>query len=167
MSTQKESESQRFSSPACAMHEADDQYLGYAGRTEIVNFLQALLEAERAGALVCLESARTAGSNAQGQLLRSIHQNEARWCAMLAEHLKNDGQQPSIKIGTFYEKAMAVTDLKLRMELLNRGQGWVVRKLRDMMPRVRDERLHADLTEMLRSHETNIARVSASEEEAR
>jgi hypothetical protein len=33
----------------------------------------------------------------------------------------------------------------------------VVRKLREMLPRVRNDRLHADLSEMLRSHEANIA----------
>jgi Domain of unknown function (DUF6306) len=32
-----------------------------------------------------------------------------------------------------------------------------VRKLREMLPRVRDDRLHADLSEMLASHEANIA----------
>jgi len=47
------------------------------------------------------------------------------------------------------------------MGLLNRGQGWVVRKLREMLPRVRDSGLHADLCEMLRSHEINIERLNA------
>jgi hypothetical protein len=32
----------------------------------------------------------------------------------------------------------------------------VVRKLRQMVPRVRNSELHADLSEMLRSHEINI-----------
>jgi hypothetical protein len=35
-----------LSSPACAMHEADDAYMGYAGKDELVAFLNALLEAE-------------------------------------------------------------------------------------------------------------------------
>jgi nitronate monooxygenase len=60
-------------------------------------------------------------------------------------------------VGAFYDKAMAISDLGERIAFLNRGQGWVVRKLREMLPRVRDDSLHADLTEMLRSHEANIA----------
>jgi hypothetical protein len=44
-----------------------------------------------------------------------------------------------------------------RVAFLNRGQGWVVRKLREILPRVRDDRLHADFAEMLQSHEANIA----------
>jgi hypothetical protein len=35
--------------------------------------------------------------------------------------------------------------------------GWAVRKLREMLPRVREDRLHADLAEMLRSHEVKFA----------
>jgi hypothetical protein len=52
---------------------------------------------------------------------------------------------------------MALADLADRITFLNRGQGWVVRKLHEMLPRVRDNRLHADLAAMLRSHEANIA----------
>ena len=52
---------------------------------------------------------------------------------------------------------MAISDLGERIGFLNRGQGWVVRKLRELLPRVRDNSLHADLSEMLRSHEANIA----------
>jgi hypothetical protein len=48
------------------------------------------------------------------------------------------------------------SDLRERIAFLNRGQGWVVRKLREMLPRVRDDRLHVDLSAMLRSHEVNI-----------
>jgi hypothetical protein len=67
------------------------------------------------------------------------------------------GEAPSPKVGAFYEKAMAIENPGERIAFLNRGQGWVARKLRDMLPRVRDNRLHADLSEMLRSHEVNIA----------
>jgi hypothetical protein len=52
---------------------------------------------------------------------------------------------------------MAIADLGERITYLNRGQAWVVRKLREMLPRVRDNQLHAELTEMLRSHEANVA----------
>jgi len=76
---------------------------------------------------------------------------------MLLRHLKVFGSEPSSKVGAFYGKAMAIADLHERVAFLNRGQGWVVRKLREMLPRVRDDRLHADLTDMLRSHEANIA----------
>ena len=145
------------SSPACSMHEADDAYMGYMAQEELIAFLNELLEAERAGARVTLESARAARSGPIAQLMSDIQRDEARWCAMLARHLKALGITPSMKVGAFYEKAMAITDLGERIAFLNRGQGWVVRKLREALPRIRDNHIHADLSEMLRSHEANIA----------
>ena len=123
------------SSPACAMHEADDVYMGYAGKDELIAVLNELHEAERTGARVTLESARAAGGGPIAELMRTVQRDEARWCAMLARHLEALGAEPSSKIGAFYGKAMAITDLKERITFLNRGQGWVVRKLREILAR--------------------------------
>ncbi len=76
---------------------------------------------------------------------------------MLADQLRVLGAEPSSKVGAFYGKAMAIADLGERIAFLNRGQGWVARKLREILPRVRDNRLHKELAEMLASHEANIA----------
>jgi hypothetical protein len=90
-------------------------------------------------------------------LLTAIQQDEVRWCGMLLRHLKAIGGTPSTKTGAFYGKAMAIADLAERIAFLNRGQSWVVRKLRETLPRVRDDHRHADLSQMLQSHESNIA----------
>jgi hypothetical protein len=148
------------SSPACLAHEADDAYMGYASRSEIVAFLNELLEAERAGTGVALRSGQAAAGTAYADLLHDIHRDEARWCAMLLKQLKVLGEPPSSRIGAFQEKAMAIEGLPERIAFLNRGQGWVVRKLREMLPKVRDDSLHRDLTEMLQAHESNIARAN-------
>jgi hypothetical protein len=148
-------------SPACAMHEADDAYMGFASADELIAALDELLEAERAGARVSLETARQAGDGSLGALMQAIRSDEARWCAMLSGHLKALGATPSTRVGGFYDKAMAIADLGARTAFLNRGQDWVVRKLAALLPRVRDDRLHADLAEMLRSHEANIALADA------
>lgn len=149
-----------LSSPACAMHEADDPYMGYLGRDEIVGFLTELLEAERAGARVTLETARAAESATIAALMRAIQRDEAHWCGMLTRHLWALGATPGDTVGAFYGKAMAIADLGERIAFLNRGQGWVVRKLREALPKVRDDALHADLAEMLRSHVDNIDRAN-------
>ena len=65
------------SSPACAMHQADDVYMAYAGKNEVIAFLNELLEAERAGARVTLDSARAAGSSPILQLMRAIHREKS------------------------------------------------------------------------------------------
>jgi nitronate monooxygenase len=152
--------SAQYSSPACSMHEVSDVYMGYAGKEDLIPLLNELLEAERAGARVALESAREAGTGPLAEFLLMVQRDEARWCAMLVGHLRKFGERPSTKTGEFHGKAMAIVDLRARIAFLNRGQGWVVRKLREMLPRVRNDELHADLSEMLRSHEINIDRAN-------
>jgi len=147
-------------SPACLAHEADDAYMGYATREQLAAFLNELLEAERAGTGVALKSAEAAAGGKFAELLRDVHRDEARWCAMLLKQLKALGVPASTRIGAFEAKALAIDALPERIAFLNRGQGWVVKKLREMLPKVRDDGLHRDLTEMLRSHEINIGRAN-------
>lgn len=147
-------------SPACSMHTADDAYMGYATKEELGAFLNELLEAERAGTGVALRSAETAAGTPFVGLLRDIHKDEARWCAMLLRQLKALDVPASTAIGAFQEKALAIGLLPDRIAFLNRGQGWVVKKLREMMPKVRDDALHRDLAEMLESHVANIERAN-------
>src|SRR6267143_1371216 len=80
------------SSPACSIHEADNAYMGYAGKEELTAILTELLEAGRAGVRVTHESARTAGDGSLAELMRTIEKDGARWCAMLAGHLRTLGQ---------------------------------------------------------------------------
>lgn len=151
-----------FASPACFLGDADDVYSGYAPRAEVVTFLNELLEAERAGSRVTLDSAREAGPGPVGELLTAIQKDEARWCAMLLGHVIALGAAPTAEMGAFYGKAMAVADMNERIAFLNRGQGWVVKRIKPMLLRIRDDRMHADLTAMQQSHEVNIALANAA-----
>ncbi len=147
------------SSPVCFAGDADPAYLGYAGRDELVIFLNELLEAERAGAKVTLRLSEETTDPALRTLIAAVYRDETKWCAMLVAALRGLRAGPSPRIGAFYEKVMAVGDLPGRLALLNRGQGWVARKLREMLPRVQDDSLRTDLAEMLAAHERNIRRV--------
>lgn len=149
-------------SPVCYAGEAQDAYMGYASRDELIAFLVELLEAERAGARVGLKSAQEADDPALKALFQSIQKDEARWCRMLLRSIRALEGEPSSNVGAFFGKAMAVSPLPDRIRFLNRGQGWVVKKLREMLPKVRDDKLHADLKEMLESHVANIARAEAA-----
>jgi len=148
------------SSPACLAHEADDAYMGYATRAELAAFLNELLEAERAGTRVALRSAEAGQGTPYAELLRDVHKDEAHWCAMLLKQLKRLDQPASTKVGGFQGKCLAIEGMPERLAFLNRGQGWVVRKLKEMLPKVRDDHLHSDLSAMLKSHETNIQRTN-------
>ena len=129
-------------------------------RDELLAALNELLEAERAGARVTSQTAAEVTEPPVRQLVAHICQDEARWCGMLTKAIQSLGATPTRRTGAFYEKAMAIADLSQRMVFLNRGQGWVVRKLQALLPGVRDERIRNDLITMLVSHEENIRRVA-------
>lgn len=175
----------KTASPVCYAADADDAYMGYAPRDEIIAALNMLLEAERAGAKVALASAKLVTSTERGgsakratgpaaddvsnggglagygALMLSVRDDEARWCAMLSGHIQRLGGEPSPKTGDFHGKALAIADPLERLAFLNRGQAWVVRKLDELIRRVRDDGLHADLRAMLDSHRDNIGEADA------
>jgi hypothetical protein len=131
-------------------------------RQELLQFLNELLEAERAGAKALLRTAMDTDRKDFSEMAKAIHRDEARWCAMLTRAIRDLDGEPSPKTGAFYEKVMAIPEDGPRLAFVNRGQGWVVRKLREILPRIKDVRLSCDLTEMLISHEANIKLVTDS-----
>lgn len=148
--------------PPCMMHllsEADIS--GYASRTEVLAFLDELLEAERAGARVTMETAKASGDGAVAELMTLIWRDEVGWCGVLLQAIKTLGGTPSHKTGGFYEKAIAITDIRQRAAFINRGQGWVVRKITAMLPRISEPVIAKELDRMLKAHRKDIDLVDA------
>ncbi|GAB4393135.1 MAG: hypothetical protein Tsb0032_11400 [Kiloniellaceae bacterium] len=152
-----------YASPPCSMHEMDPSYLGYMAAEEVVELLNELLEGERAGARAVSETGRLLGEGTARAALRDVAMDEARFCAMLARHVSRLGGTPSTAVGAFYDKVLALETPAERIALLNRGQDWVVRRLREAVERISDDRLLCDLREMLEAHERNIARCEVLE----
>jgi nitronate monooxygenase len=147
-----------YSSPPCQLHEVDPSYLGYSSPAEVLELLNKLLEAERAGARGAREMSSLAQSERTREALQGVAKDEARFCAMLFGHITRLGEVPSRRTGAFHEKLAALQALDDRLELLNRGQGWVVHKLEEAVPKIADDPLRADLREMLDAHQRNIER---------
>ena len=129
---------------------------------ELVAALNELLEAERAGARVALETANQIKGHGLAPLVIDIQQDEVRWCKMLLGAIGSLGYLPSTTMGDFYEKAIAIEDLKERLLFLNRGQGWVVRRLEKLIPRIEESHIRAQLQTMLDAHIQNIQLVDES-----
>lgn len=153
--------SQDMASPTCYADEANDAYMGYMDRATLLAALNELLEAERAGARVTLETIAQTEDPGLKQLVTQVHRDEVRWCGVLMGAVKSMQATPSTQTGAFYGMAMDIADLPQRLTFLNRGQGWVVKKLKALVPKIRDERIQADLAAMLASHKDNIRRVEA------
>jgi hypothetical protein len=62
---------------------------------------------------------------------------------------------------------MAIENLDNRIALFSHEQDRVARALREMLPCVRDDRLHSDLAAMLQLHEINITRMIRSSSDDR
>ncbi|MBL8556192.1 MAG: nitronate monooxygenase [Phenylobacterium sp.] len=149
-------------SPVCYAGQADEAYMGFAPVDELVAELNVLLEAERAGARVAARIATETDDPELKALARVIHADEVRWCKALFQALLALGAEPSTRVGDFYGNAMAIAGVEARLAFVNRGQGWVARKLRTLGPRVRDAGLHATLREMLDAHVRNIDEANAA-----
>ena len=147
-----------YSAPLRQLHEVDPAYLGYSSRAEVLELLNKLLEAERAGARGAREMSSLADSDRTREALQDVAKDEARFCAMLFDHITRLGETPSTRTGAFHQKLADLQALDYRLELLNRGQGWVVHKLREAVPGIADDPLRSDLQDMLDAHQLNIER---------
>jgi len=129
---------------------------------ELTSELNELLEAERAGARVLLETAHQNSLQNLVLPINEIQRDEVRWCNMLMNVIQSLDIEPSRKTSAFYEKAIAILDLKERLIFINRGQGWVVRRLSEIIPRIQDVNIRKQLEEMRNAHVDNIELVKKS-----
>lgn len=134
---------------------------GPVTQDELLAALNELLEAERAGARVAMDTGREITAPDLAALVRDIHQDEVRWCGLLMRTIQAMGATPSSATGAFWGKAMAIADVNERLVFLNRGQAWVVRRLQALLPRIADAAVRAELDTMLEAHRHNIGRVEA------
>ncbi|MGH7841844.1 MAG: DUF6306 domain-containing protein [Candidatus Binataceae bacterium] len=124
--------------------------------TQLEDFLNLLGEAERAGGRILHELTSQARSLELREMLKKVAHDEGYYAGELAAHVRRLGGTASNKTGDFVEKVRAVPDFKGRLELLNRGQRWVIRKIVEQLPSLKDEPLQAFLRVMADGHETNI-----------
>jgi nitronate monooxygenase len=123
---------------------------------KIEEFLNALGDAERAGGRVLHELTEQAASLELRELLRKVSHDEGYYAGELGHHVRRLGGNASNKTGDFVEKVRAVADFRGKLELLNRGQRWVIRKINENIADIADAELKAFLVVMAKGHEMNI-----------
>jgi nitronate monooxygenase len=124
--------------------------------TQLESLLNSLGEAERAGGRVLHELTELTRSPELRELLKKVGHDEGYYAGELAAHVRRLGGAASNKTGDFVEKVRAVNDLRGKLELLNRGQRWVIRKIEESLPTLRDPDLSAFLVVMAKGHHMNI-----------
>ena len=123
---------------------------------EIINRLNDLLEAERAGveAASVLQQADQRGIT--DTELKKFAEDEASACAGLHRAILRYGGQPSSVTGDFGRKFVALKTEGERLKLMARGQAWVVKRLDVLLTMPLDPETQAFLTEMREEHLENI-----------
>ena len=124
--------------------------------SQLESFLNMMGEAERAGGRILHELTADAKSLELRELLKKVGHDEGYYAGELAAHIRRLGGNPSNKTGDFIEKVRAVSDFRGKLELLNRGQRWVIRKIDEQLPSLDDPELHAFLVVMAKGHHVNI-----------
>ena len=128
-------------------------------QAEYGRLLNTLLEAERAGAkLLAAYVDELPPGTAEWIGLHAVQRDEARNCAVLIHLLLDAEIAPTMAVGEFYRKGLAIQGWRERLEFLNRGQAWVARRIAAALPRISPPGARAVLQTMHESHLANIAR---------
>lgn len=130
--------------------------------SQLEGFLNSLGEAERAGGRVLHELIDLAHSLELREMLKKVGHDEGYYAGELSAHVRRLGGIPSTRTGDFVEKIRAVADFRGKLELLNRGQRWVIRKIEENVPTIADAQLKAFLVVMAEGHRVNIGALDES-----
>jgi nitronate monooxygenase len=125
------------------------------------DFYNRMLEAERAGAkalVVFMDDWPRNGP--EWKVLRKVHEEEAHNCALVGKLLEKAGVPYSHATGGFYDKAVAVTGRKERLQFLVRGLKWAVKRFEESLPSLDDE-ARSIFAKMRDSHLRSIAACEA------
>ena len=117
-----------------------NQGIGREGRVTIDDFLNRMLEAERAGAKALVVFMNEHPRNGEAwKVLRAVQNDEAHNCALIGRLLEKQGVPYSHATGEFYDKAVAVQGRRERLEFLIRGLKWAVKKFEQALPALSPE----------------------------
>ncbi|WP_325950275.1 DUF6306 domain-containing protein [Pseudomonas putida] len=125
---------------------------GIEDGNDLIAWLQMLLEAEHAGALIMVDSLKEARSEALIRQLETLHFSEAASCQRLRRSLKRLGAVPSKKVSEFHAKTMIISDMDERLMFIARGQRWVAKRIEERLPSISQRWLYEELKAVLTLH---------------
>jgi len=122
------------------------------------DFLNRMLEAERAGARVLVVFMEDFPRYSdEWRILRKIHEDEAHNCALIGEQLKRRGKDYSHATGEFYAKAVAVKGARERIGFLVKGLRWAIREFDQALPSIEDKAVKELFAGMRERHQRSAA----------
>ena len=125
-------------------------------KQQLIDLLNALLEAERAGVATANYLMEHYPSEELDAQYKQVKQDEAWSCAGLHPAVLHEGGVPSKEVGEFVNKVIALDTLEEKLTLLNKGQAWVARKIDEAIAFGTKPETESFLIEMKKKHDTNI-----------
>ncbi|MCK9518748.1 MAG: DUF6306 domain-containing protein [Dehalococcoidia bacterium] len=123
---------------------------------EKIAALNELLEAERAGVEVGTLLKKNAPKGYFRNYLLKIEADEAVSCAVIERGVRALGGEPSKGQNDFAEKVAALPTLIERLDLLARGQWWVVKRIDKLLAEEIPAEVRSELEEMRHEHVVNV-----------
>ena len=122
----------------------------------LIDRMQELLEAERAG-VKCLDvMADHAADMGKKELFTLFRNDEGKFCAGLFGFLQARGADPTKNIGAFADKVIALPTEAEQVALLIKGPAWVVRKIDEIPSGELNSAEKAFFADMREVHVVNI-----------
>jgi nitronate monooxygenase len=125
-------------------------------KQQLIDLLNALLEAERAGVETANHLLKLYPLEELDAQYRQLKKDEAWSCAGLHQAILREGGEPSKGTGDFADKVVALGTLREKLVLLNKGQAWVARKIDQAIAYGTQPETESFLKEMKKVHYTNI-----------
>jgi len=122
----------------------------------MIDRMQELLEAERAGVKCLLAMGEGTAEGEKKDFLARLCSDEGRFCAGLFRLIEARGAVPGTNVGAFADKVLALAGEGERLALLVKGQSWVVRKIDEIPQAEMTGEEKAFFTDMRESHVVNI-----------
>ena len=127
----------------------------------LVDRMQELLEAERAGVKCLDEMANRASDMGRKELFSLFRNDEGKFCAGLFRLLQARGAVPTKNVGAFADKVLALPTEGEQVGLLIKGQAWVVRKIDEIPPAEMNPDEKTFFADMREVHVVNIDKCKA------
>ena len=122
----------------------------------MVERMQELLEAERAGVRCLAAMADAVPAGEKKEFLVFLRNDEGRFCAGLFRLIQARGAAPHGRVGAFADKVLALSGEAERLALLVKGQAWVVRKIDEIPPAEMNPDEKTFFADMREVHVVNI-----------
>lgn len=127
-----------------------------ADKDDRIERLSVLLEAERAGVFAARFLVEKSSDETERELMERILDGEKESCRLIGRTIVREAGSTTGNVGEFYLKVMALEAPMDRLNLLIKGQEWVLRKLDEALPDWTEPGILEDLDRIRRVHVENI-----------